>query len=188
LPEHWAVHLDKLRLWNDTLWTQNSCVITAFEACEWDAALESYAVLGLSIAVDNYKIDFRTIYNEIVAILKNQTIDSAVKLPSPTFPTQRDDIICCPLCKVLKSQNPARLPDREREERYKFAFGGNKRSEGDDSSMQIMHVNPLVESEMRHSAANVRFGHRWCNVAMTDHSIEETVDFMEYIVNAHKRK
>jgi hypothetical protein len=54
--------------------------------------------------------------------------------------------------------------------------------------MQIVHVNPLIESEVRHNAANVRFGHRWCNVAMTDHSIEETVDFMEYIVKAHNRK
>ena len=188
LPEHWDVHLDKLRLWNDTLWTQNSCIITAFEACDWNAALESYAVLGLSIAVDDYGIDFNTIYNKVVAILKNQNIDAAIKLPSSTFPTQKDDIICCPLCKVPKSQNPAELPDREREERYKFAFGGNKRNEGDDSSMQIMHVKPLVESEMRHNAENVRFGHRWCNVAMTDHSIEETVDFMEYIIKAHNRK
>ena len=31
------------------------------------------------------------------------------------------------------------------------------------------------------------FGHRWCNVAMIDHSIDETVDFMEYIVNAHRK-
>jgi len=189
LPEHWEPHIDILKNWeNKPHWEQNSCIINAFEACDWNAALESYAVLGLSIAVDDYKIDFQTIYNKIVEILKSQTIDSSIKLPSSTFPTQKDDIICCPLCKVPKSENPAKLPDREREERYKFAFSGNKRNEGDDSSMQIMHVNPLVESEMQHNAANVRFGHRWCNVAMTDHSIEETVDFMEYIVKAHNRK
>ncbi|MDR1552333.1 MAG: hypothetical protein LBS69_02565 [Prevotellaceae bacterium] len=188
LPKHWGAHFDKLRLWDDTLWTQNSCIITAFEACDWNAALEAYAVLGLSIAVDNYKINFKTIYNKIVDIIKNQDIDETVKLPSSLFPTDKNNIICCPLCKVPKSQNPANLPDREREERYKFAFGGNKRNEGDDSSMQIMHIEPLVESELRHNGANVRFGHRWCNVAMTDHSIEETVDFMKYIVNAHNRK
>jgi hypothetical protein len=188
LPEHWEPHLDQLRYWVDVLWTQNSCIITAFEACHWDAAVESYAVLGLSIAVDNHNINFDKIYQKIVSVLKLQTVDTAVKLPSSSFPTQKDDIICCPLCKVPKSQNPAKLPDREREERYKFAFGGNKRNEGDDSSMQIMHIEPLVESEMRHSGKNVRFGHRWCNVAMTDHSIDETVDFMEYIVNAHRDK
>lgn len=187
LPEHWEPLLGNLRYWNDTLWTQNSCIITAFEACDWHAAVETYAVLGLSIAVDDYNIDFDKIYSKIVSILKSQQIDLSIKLPSKDFPTDKDDIICCPLCKVPKSQNPANLPDREREERFKFSFSGNKRSEGEDSSMQIMHVNPLVESEMRHNGANVRFGHRWCNVAMTDHSIDETVDFMEYIVNAHRK-
>jgi len=188
LPEHWIPHWDNLRYWNDTLWTQNSCVIAAFEACDWQDAVESYAVLGLSIAVDDYKIDFGKIYPKIVAILQSQQIDSSLKLPSANFPTDKNDIICCPLCKVPKSQNPANQEDREREERFKFSFSGNKRNEGDDSSMQIMHVTPLVESEMRHNGANVRFGHRWCNVAMTDHSIDETVDFMEYIVNAHRKK
>jgi hypothetical protein len=188
LPKHWDAHLDRLRLWNDTLWTQNSCIIAAFEACDWHAALEAYAVLGLSIAVDDYRIDFQEIYQKIVDILQTQNIDKSIKLPSLIFPTDKDNIISCPLCKVPKSLNPANFPDRKREERYKFAFGGNKRNEGDDRSMQIMHVSPLVESELRHNGANVRFGHRWCNVAMTDHSIDETVDFMEYIVNAHKNK
>ncbi|MDR0682951.1 MAG: hypothetical protein LBG15_14045 [Dysgonamonadaceae bacterium] len=188
LPEHWDTHLDRLHLWNDTLWTQNSCIITAFEACDWNAALEAYAVLGLSIAIDDYKIDYQTIYSKVVDILKNQDIDKSIKFPSSVFPIDKNDIICCPLCKVPKSLNPANLPDRKREERYKFAFGGNKRNEGDDSSMQIMHIEPLIESELRHNSTNVRFGHRWCNVAMTDHSIDETVDFMEYIVNAHKKK
>lgn len=187
LPEHWLPHFDNLRYWNDTLWTQNSCIITAFEACDWHAAVETYAVLGLSIAVDNYSIDFDSIYPKVIAILKSQQIDSSVVLPSKEFPTDKNDIVCCPLCMVRKSQNPANLPDREREERFKFSFSGNKRSEGEDGSMQIMHVNPLVESEMMHHAANVRFGHRWCNVAMTDHSIDETVGFMEYIVNAHRK-
>jgi hypothetical protein len=50
-----------------------------------------------------------------------------------------------------------------------------------------MHVNPLIDKEIRHNAKNVRYGHRWCNVAMTDHSLDETLDFMEFIVKAHKR-
>jgi hypothetical protein len=188
LPKHWQPHVNILSGWGDIQWTQNSCIITAFEACDWHAAVEAYAVLGLSIAIDDYKIDFDKIYKQVVNILKNQIIDTTIKLPSAVFPTVKSDIICCPLCKVPKSQNPANLPDREREERYRISFSGNKRGEGDDSSMQIMHVEPLVESEMKHSGANVRFGHRWCNVAMTDHSIDETVDFMEYIVSAHRNK
>ncbi|MGL4941840.1 MAG: hypothetical protein ACRC46_01455 [Thermoguttaceae bacterium] len=187
LPEHWQEHFEVLRFWNDTQWTQNSCVITAFECCDWQDAVEAYAILGISIAVDNFGVNFDAIYSKAINILKNQTIGPSVKFPSNKFPTDKDDIVSCPLCKVAKSKNPANLPDRDREDRYKFAFGGNKRNEGDDSSMQIMHVEPLVESEMKHNAKNVRFGHRWCNVAMTDHSVDETVDFMEYIVKAHKR-
>lgn len=185
LPEHWQPHLEVLKYWNDTLWTQNSCIITAFEACNWYDAIEAFAVLGISIAVDNFGVDFNSIYCEITELLRKQNIDKEIKLPTDNFPKNKEDIICCPLCKVPKSENPAKLPDRKREERYKFAFSGNKRGEGNDSSMQIMHVEPLVESEIRHNGKNVRFGHRWCNVAMTDHSIQETVDFMKFIVNAH---
>ena len=179
LPKHWEEHIETLRYWGDTQWTQNSCIITAYEACDWRAAVETYAVLGLSVAVDDFRLDFDNIYNAVVKILQDQQVDSNIQLPSPLFPTDKDDIICCPLCRVPKSQNPANIEPRQRENRFKFAYSGNKRGEGDDSSMQIMHINPLVESELRHNAANVRFGHRWCNVAMTDHSIEETVDFME---------
>lgn len=187
LPEHWLPHIETLKLWSDVLWTQNSCIITAFEACDWKDAVESFAVLAISIAVDNYKIDFKKVYSEIKKLLNEQEIDLTVKLPTPYFPIDLNDIICCPLCKVPKSQNPAKLPNRVREDRFKFAFSGNKRDEGDDSSTQIMHIEPLNENVFRHNAKNVRFGHRWCNVAMTDHSIDETLDFMQYIVKAHGR-
>ena len=52
--------------------------------------------------------------------------------------------------------------------------------------MQIMHIEPLNENIFKHNAKNVRFGHRWCNVAMTDHSIDQTLDFMQYIVKKHR--
>lgn len=190
LPEHWYPHRATLCNWEDTEWTQNSCIITAYEACDWQDAVEAYAVLGLSVAVDDYHVDFDKMYDIISNILQNQTIDKSVILPSNKFPlkSQKDSIISCPLCGCPHSQNPANMPDRKREERYKFDFSGNKRDEGDDKSVQIMHILPLEESKMNHNAGNVRFGHRWCNVAMTDHSIEETVDFMEYIVKAHNRK
>lgn len=187
LPKHWLPHIDRLRLWNDTLWTQNSCLITAYEACEWYDAAESYAVLSISIAVNFFGVDFARIYEEVTEILGNQQIDAAINLPDIEFPNNADNIISCPLCKVAPSENAARFPVREREVRWKPSWGGNKRGEGEDGSTQIMHVQPLTEIEIRHNARNVRFGHRWCNVAMTDHSIEETVDFMEYIVRAHNR-
>ncbi len=184
LPEHWFPHIERLKLWNDMLWTSNSCMITAYEACNWQDAAESYAILGISVAVNFYGIEFSKIYPKVVEVLQSNT--NSV-LPSSDFPNDKDDIVNCPLCKVPASQNPAKMQDRAREHRWKPAWAGNKRGEGEDSSMQIMHVEPLTEIEIRHNAQNVRFGHRWCNVAMTDHSITETVDFMEYIVKAHNR-
>jgi len=187
LPKHWFPHIDTLKHWSDTLWTQNSCVIPALEACEWWDSVETYAVLGMAIAVEIYKANFGQLYIDIVKILKNQGIDKKISLPSKTFPTKKEDIVNCPLCKVSISQNPANLQDRTRQDVWQPAWRRTKRGEGEDSSTQIMHVNPLVENEIKHNASCVRYGHRWCNVAMTDHSLDETLDFMEYIVKIHER-
>lgn len=187
LPEHWLPHIDRLKFWDEILWTQNSCIITAYEACNWQDAVESYAVLGVSVANNFFSADSKLIYEKVFEILANQTVDAKIISPSPLYPSDISDIINCPLCKVPASENLAKLIERKRENRWKPSWSGNKRGEGEDSSMQIMHVQPLTESEIRHNAQNVRFGHRWCNVAMTDHSVEETVDFMEYIVKAHNR-
>jgi len=50
-----------------------------------------------------------------------------------------------------------------------------------------MHIKPLIEREIRHTPENTRYGHRLCNVAMADHSVEETVDFMRAVVKAHEK-
>ncbi len=185
LPEHWQPHLDTLKTWGDVEWTQNSCIITAYEACDWQDAVQAYAILGISIVVGVYDVDFGSIYTKVRQVLEKQQIDVSFRMPTINFPTQKKDIIACPLCKVPVSQTPAQLPERKREIRWKPAWADNKRGEGEDGSMQIMHVEPLTELEIRHTAKNVRFGHRWCNVAMTDHSITETIDFMSFIVKAH---
>ena len=187
LPSHWFKHIETLKNWADVEWTQNSCIITAYEACDWFEAVEAYAILGISIVVGMYQVNFETIYPQITEILAKQSIDKNVVLPQTTFPKDKNDIISCPLCKTPTSQNPAQLPNRVRESRWKPEWIDNKRGEGEDGSMQIMHVKPLTENQIRHNAQNVRFGHRWCNVAMTDHSVEETLDFMKFIVKAHNR-
>ena len=64
LPEHWIPHIDRLKLWSDLLWTQNSCVIPALEACDWTASVESYAVLGIAVAVDLFGANFEILYND----------------------------------------------------------------------------------------------------------------------------
>lgn len=187
LPKHWLEHVDELKHWNDTLWTQNSCIIPALEACDWVDSIETYAVLGISIAVEFFKVDFKKLYHDVYNLLKNQSISKQVSLPSRNFPSKKENFVKCPLCLCSISLNPSEIPPRLREITWQPSWNTNKRSEGEDSSIQIMHVNPLVEKELRHNAANVRYGHRWCNVSMTDHSISETLDFMEFIVKAHKR-
>ena len=187
LPEHWIPHVERLKHWNDNLWTQNSCVIPSLEACEWWNSVETYAVLGMAIAMGFFGVDFDSLYNDILDVLNEQEVDSNIVLPSADFPVEAGEITNCSMCKTSISKKPANLESREREPKWQPAWRGEKRSEGDDASTQIMHVLPLIENELRHNVANVRYGHRWCNVSMMDHSVDETLDFMEYIVKAHNR-
>lgn len=187
LPKNWEPHYDILGKWDMASWTKNSCVLSSLEACDWWNSVETYAVLGIGVAVVYYNVDFNEIYSEVTSILKNQKIDTNISLPLKDFPKDKEDITQCPLCNVLISKNPSNLPSRKRVETWKGAWRVNKRSEGEDSSTQIMHVNPLIESKLMHNAKNVRFGHRWCNVAMTDHSVNETLAFMRYIIETYKK-
>lgn len=187
LPEHWYAHINILKHWSDTLWTQNSCVIPAIEACNWWESVETYAVLGIALAVDLYGADFDQLYTDMKQILQNQTIGRDINLPSANFPVEKNDIIKCPVCRLNISQDLERFRTSSRGTTWQPAWRSSKKKEGDDSSIQIMHVNPLLEDEIKHNASNVRYGHRWCNVSMTDHSLEETLDFMEFVVKAHNR-
>ena len=185
--EKWEPHVSELREWNDTEWTKNSCVIPSMEACNWEDAVETYAALGISVAVALYDADFEKTYTDVVNILKSQTIDEKIHLPSEKFPKEKQDMICCPMAKRPINQNLDYIRKEAREDTWQPNWITSKRKEGEDSSLQIMHINPLVEKEMRHKADNVRYGFRWCNVAMTDHSLDETLSFMGDILKAHGR-
>jgi len=187
LPKHWFPHISRLKHWSDSLWTQNSCAIPAIEACDWVDSIETYAVLGMALAVDLYGANFETLYGEVKGILQNQNINRSIVLPSQIFPTDKNDIIKCPVCKLNISRNLERFRSSGRGTTWQPAWRSSKKREGDDSSIQVMHVNPLLENEIKHNASNVRYGHRWCNVSMTDHSLDETLDFMEFVVRAHNR-
>jgi hypothetical protein len=187
LPEFWVPHINTLKSWNDTLWTQNSCVIPILEACDWQDAVETYAVLGIAVAVEFFGADFARVYTQVIQTLKHQKIDATIPLPSQRFPKDQNEITNCPVCRVSIAKSAAQMPERARAKVWQPAWRSTKREEGEDSSIQLMHVQPLVEIEPRHHSGNVRYGHRWCNVAMTDHSLDEMLDFMEYIVKAHNR-
>lgn len=187
LPEHWYPHISILKNWSDILWTQNSCVIPALEACDWWNSVETYAVLGVALAVDLYGSDFDSLFNKIKRILQGQKIDRSISLPTSNFPTDKNDIMKCPVCRLNISKDLEGFRKSERGTTWQPAWRSSKKGEGEDSSIQVMHVNPLLESRIKHDVSNVRYGHRWCNVAMTDHSLDETLDFMEFVVRAHNR-
>jgi hypothetical protein len=185
--KHWQKHIETLKNWNDTQWTQNSCVIPALEACEWYDSVETFASLGIAVAVELYKADYQKTYTSVIDILKKQNIDKNISLPSVFFPAVRDEITKCPVTKLSIAENLDRFRKTDRGETWQPNWRTSKKDEGDDASIQIMHVNPLVEYEIRHRSNNVRYGFRWANAAMTDHSLDETLDFMEHIVRSHGR-
>jgi len=185
--KHWQEHIDTVKNWNDTQWTQNSCVIPALEGCEWYDSVETYAVLGIAVAVELYGANYSKCFSEITKILKEQDIDVKVKLPTNLFPQNKEEITNCPISKISISGNLDQFRKEYRSETWQPNWRSSKKDEGADASIQVMHLNPLIEKEIRHRADNVRYGFRWCNVAMTDHSLEETLDFMEHIVKVHKR-
>ena len=120
-------------------------------------------------------------------LLEKQNINNKISLPTNIFPTKKEDITKCPVCLLNISKGLEAFRKSERGTTWQPAWRSSKKEEGDDSSIQIMHVNPLVEMQIKHNSSNVRYGHRWCNVSMTDHSLDETLDFMEFVVRAHNR-
>ncbi len=187
LPHHWKPHINILKHWNDILWTQNSCIIPAMEACEWWHAVEVYAFLAITVAIEYYNIDFKDIYEEIINILKNQQINAQITLPSDNFPLNEDDFRNCPVCKKPLSDTLEEFRIDKRSKTWQPAWSPSKRDEGEDGSNQILHIEPLIETEIRHKVGKVKFGHRWCNISMTDHSLDETLNFFEYVLKAHKK-
>lgn len=180
LPKHWMPHLETLKHWSDVLWTSNSCVIAAEEACNQEDAVATYAILGIAAVVALYEGDFELARENVADVL--QKSDFNVVLP-----TAKDDYISCPVCRKGINESLGDFRKFHRLSRWQPGWRKSKQNEGEDDSTQILHVNPLTEQKINHIAGNVRLGHRWCNIAMSDHSLEETVDFMTYVAKVHGR-
>lgn len=187
LPKHWWPHIEVLRNWSNTLWTNNSCVISAQESCNWWDSVETYAVLGIATAAEFYSADLDILWGKVIETLRNQSVDDRVSLPSEAFPEDKNNILQCPLCLRKVSEGLMDFKVSGLSETWQPGWRPSKQAEGYDSSIQIMHVNPLVESEIRHKANNVRYGHRWCNVSMSNHSLNETLNFMKFVIRTHDR-
>ena len=172
----WFPHLGELKKWTTEDWIPNWCAIPLIEYSPWNLAIESYAVLGITISAGIFGSNLSNVYNNVRKIIENE-----FQL-SDFFPPLDDRIIQCPLCKGQIKEYPAGLKQRERPDVWKPAWEKIKRGEGDDQSIQLVHMNPLVESEISHNASNVRYGHRWCNCAMTDHSLSQTIAWMKEVI------
>ncbi len=184
LPEHWEPHHDELKTWSDEDWTRNSCLISANEACKPQDAIESFIALSASILVSSFKVKVERI-SEVTKKVLNESKQGSIYDDELSKLIQGDSLYVCPICRNSLSFGLEMFRKDARSPSWKPGWKENKQSEGNDHSPQVMHVNPLTEIEIRHTSKNVRYGHRWCNITMTDHSLDETLSFMRYVVERH---
>ena len=116
--------------------------------------METYAILGISMAVEFYGADLNNLYSKITRLLGNQKVDRRIALPTAGFPDEQGDVLQCPLCRRRISKGLEDFRNSTKEETWQPGWRSSKKAEGDDSSIQIMQVDPLVESEMSHKARN----------------------------------
>jgi hypothetical protein len=178
--EAWDEVLEELRGFTQLDWSRNRCVIPAMEYSDRDTAIQTFLVLGIAVAIEKYEVS-------LDLVLKNLSpfISEFGKL-SFDLAEYSADLRLCPLCRRGFGQSLKDFRTEDRPDNWQAPWSVSKRAEGDDSSLQVMHVKPLIESEIRHNPHNVRFGHRWCNITMTDHTLGEVLDFFSYVAGKHK--
>lgn len=183
--DKWYDIKDELAEWTDDDWTNNSCAVPAMEYSTLEYSVETFSILGIAVVSNFYNVDPLKAYKITLKVLQ----ENGHSL-TPEYPEQSkiEEIISCPLCLAPLHQSPAGLELPSREEIFQPPWRKSKREEGEAESLQLFHTLPLKEDMIYHTPKFVRYGHRWCNVAMADHSIDETIDFMRAIVKAHEEK
>lgn len=177
----WNHLVDRLSAWSPDEWSENRCTIPASEYSTAEFSVGTFAALGIAVAYKFYGAPSQ-VYQIIIDLLRQEGISNEViKDISPL-----ECLVKCPLCLADIDEPPAKLPRRERPQVWQPAWRRSKRAEGAEEILQLTHIFPLIEHEIRHRPSMVRYGHRWCNVSMTDHSVEETVDFMKAVVTSHE--
>jgi hypothetical protein len=192
LPEVYCIPFDKwydirdeLSKWTDEDWTNNSCVIPAMEYSTLEYSIETFAGLAIAIVSNFYNVEPIKAYEIILNIFQKHNFEVSSEFPKST---EILELILCPLCLVPLNSPPGNLILPEREKIFQPPWRKSKREEGEAESLQLFHIIPLKEKTICHTPKLVRYGHRWCNVAMADHSVDETVDFMKAVVEAHEKK
>jgi hypothetical protein len=184
----WKDLVNELKSWDDTDWTNNSCVIPAAEYSPINFSIETFGLLGLIVTSTFYEVNLLEAYDKLRLILQAGLKSIGFSI-SEHFPSKEkiEEIVNCPLCLAPVNGPPAKIDFGTRPPIWQPLWRKSKRKEGEAESLQLTHVKPLIESEIRHTARNTRYGHRWCNVTMADHSVDETVDFMKAVVEAHEK-
>jgi len=166
-------------------WDKNKLPIPLMESCSWVEAVEVFSILSISVASELYSVDKKKLYTSVIKVLLSQTIDKNLQVPSAKYPVFENIDLGCPICKLPLKDSLDAFRSIDRETTFQPTISNNKRSEGEDNATQLVHINPLIDSLVNHNPQNVRFGHRWCNVAMTDHTLEDVLKFFEHITATH---
>jgi len=154
----------QLNEWNEPIeWEKLSL---QEKICNWFDAVELFAMITISYAVSVYKIDFQTTYNHVVDVLKNQTLDKNIVLPSAKFPSEAKDYLLCPLCKTNLSNGLNKFLGKEKIE------------------LSLIYLQPLAYNEIKHNSENVRLGHSTCKKMIGSHSVEQTINIFEEILKS----
>lgn len=183
--DKWYAIKDELAQWTDDDWTNNSCVIPAMEYSTLQYSVETFAILGIAVVGNFYNVDPLTAYNSILEIFQEHNHKLSLEYPKQD---EVFELMLCPLCRAPLNVPPGNIALPDREKVFQPPWRKSKREEGEAESLQLFHSVPLRENKIYHTPRLVRYGHRWCNVAMADHSVDETVDFMRAVVEAHERK
>jgi uncharacterized protein YbaR (Trm112 family) len=183
--DKWYAIKDELAQWTDDDWTNNSCVIPAMEYSTLQYSVETFAILGIAVVGNFYNVDPLTAYNSILEIFQEHNHKLSLEYPKQD---EVFEVMLCPLCRAPLNVPPGNIALPDREKVFQPPWRKSKREEGEAESLQLFHSVPLRENKIHHTPRLVRYGHRWCNVAMADHSVDETLDFMRAVVEAHERK
>ncbi|MCD6457085.1 MAG: hypothetical protein J7K81_09925 [Methanophagales archaeon] len=160
-------------------------LIIAMENPDYAEEVEEVTIDNRSLVFINfYDVDPLKAYNATLKVFKEHHYNLSPEYPGQT---EIEGIMRCPLCLASLNSPPANLNLPDREEVFQPPWRKSKRGEGKAESLQLFYTVPLEESKVHHTPKLVRYGHRWCNVAMADHSVDETVDFMRAVVEAHFR-
>lgn len=144
--DKWQPIVDELKKISQEDWIKNWCTIPAAEYCAPKDAIESFAILGLSIASSFYKADLKMTYKDLYDFIDRKFN------PDTTLPACSEDLLLCPLCLTPINAYPCGLSPRQRPEIWKPTWQKSKRGEGEDESLQLTHVEPLQEGKICHNA------------------------------------